>query len=254
MGRRIGIVSIAVIGAIVLLVSHRSANSSRMLSTVRATGALPAVVRRPELAALAPFASLPLAQKVGARTTGNVHEASVADKPAKTAGEKEGLLDAKPAGEKEALLNAALRLIDKHEFFAARRLLRRAMSGGLHWNELEDPEMKAAHRAQFAMGLSFYREGGIENLRTAQVCLDDFLFFPDDEIFVQAAKIDIIKISMELMQSEETEEARLGAAHDAEVLLKKYLQQWPSSPYTQFAVLSLDRVQEYQQSRRPLVP
>jgi hypothetical protein len=248
MGRRIGIGLIALFGMIALWISHRHANLPKVPSTPetgKIVGTEPYSGKRSELTAWDPFADRPLAEKAGARTTGNVYKNGFADRPAK------------PVGEKAALLDAALNLMDKREFSGARQLLLKAFYPVLRLsgNDLAtNPEMKALHRAMLAMGICLYKEGGTRNLHGAQSCLADYLLFPDDEDFVQAAQIDLIIVSMELMQSEETEEARILAARDTEGVVETFLRQWPNHPYAQSAASILVQVQKYLEPRRSLFP
>jgi len=93
--------------------------------------------------------------------------------------------------------------------------------------------------AYWAMALSFYEEGGYENLLLAKDQLRNYLlFYPsqeDLEGFREAAQIDIGIISMEMMRLAPDDNTRATALKNATQAFEVFLKKFPDSDLIQMA-------------------
>ncbi len=99
----------------------------------------------------------------------------------------------------------------------------------------------------WALGYSFYSEGGVENEKKGKNIFEDFLviFANGPEDLVQAAQIDIAVIDIKLMHSASTLGYRIAAASEAVEVLKKFILKWPNHPRANDAGISLKIAQEF---------
>lgn len=97
------------------------------------------------------------------------------------------------------------------------------------------PGDKAEAPAYWAVALSYYREGGLENLMLASDQLRNYLiFFPDEkglEGFAEAAQIDIAIVEREIMRmSGDDRERMMIAAYASFQAVEAFLKKYPNSP------------------------
>jgi len=108
--------------------------------------------------------------------------------------------------------------------------------------------------AYFALGVSFYREGGTENLLIAADQFRNFMIFfprePEYEEFRKAAQIDVALIESQLMQSAQSDKDKLIAAQAAAKAFSSFLLKWPNDPQAPAARVSLEELQDFLSARR----
>lgn len=111
------------------------------------------------------------------------------------------------------------------------------------------PEDRAVPLGYWALGLSYYKKGGKENLLLA---LDNFrnylLFFPgekDLEALAEAAQINVAVIEMELMNSARIDKDKFSAAKITAQALTQFLKGYPDSPQAPAAQFQLEEIQWY---------
>ena len=108
--------------------------------------------------------------------------------------------------------------------------------------------------AYFALGVSFYREGGTENLLIAADQFRNFMIFfprePEFEEFRKAAQIDVALIESQLMQSAQSDKDKLIAAQAAAKAFSSFLLKWPNDPQAPAAGVSLRELQGFLSARR----
>ena len=103
------------------------------------------------------------------------------------------------------------------------------------------PDSELLPDAYFAMGDSYYKEGGIEGLLMAENQYKDFVtFFPTSPRVVDA-QLKIISIKMHEMNSPDRD---TKGAQEAEAEIRRFLQQYPNSDYIPIVRQWLDNVQE----------
>jgi len=103
--------------------------------------------------------------------------------------------------------------------------------------------------AYLAIGISWYREGGLEPLMLAADQFRSYLiFFGNDrdlQDFAEVAQIDLAVTELQLMQYAATEEDRLAEAQIAAKALQAYLEKWPAGMHARAARTSLKEVENY---------
>jgi outer membrane assembly lipoprotein YfiO len=133
----------------------------------------------------------------------------------------------------KTLFQSGNEFLDKSQFTQARlafQTLIRTYPG----SELEA-------EAYFAMGDSFYREGGTENLLMAEDQYRNFIIFFPTNPKAQDAQLKIVSILMKQMRAPDRDQTETRRA-EAEIL--KFLTMYPSSDYTGIVKLYLDEVRE----------
>ena len=119
---------------------------------------------------------------------------------------------------------------------------------------MEDrPDSTLRAPANWALAHSYYLEGGHDNTALSAGRFGDFLsrfgsYKP--EILVEAARIDLAIICMDLMRSGVTEQERVDAATVAFNSLQEFLNRWPDNPQAAAARASLQQVQDFLASRK----
>jgi TolA-binding protein len=111
------------------------------------------------------------------------------------------------------------------------------------------PGDKAQALAYWAMGLSFYKEGGDANLLMASDQLRNFLiFFPGEpglEDLAEAAQMNIAVIETEMMDYAQSEKQKINAAKITSQALTQFLKAYPDSLEAPAAQIHLVEIQWY---------
>jgi hypothetical protein len=117
-----------------------------------------------------------------------------------------------------------------------------------------NPDSKIIGLCYFAMGLTRYLEGGVENLQTTSDLLRNFLVLrqinPELAVFEDAAQIDIAVAEIQIMHSVSDEKEAIAAAEVAVKALTSFLQKWPNSVQAPAARSALLEVDYYLAGRR----
>ncbi|MGA2261281.1 MAG: outer membrane protein assembly factor BamD, partial [Acidobacteriota bacterium] len=103
------------------------------------------------------------------------------------------------------------------------------------------PGSELEAKAYFAMGDSFYREGGTENLLMAEDQYRNFIIFFPTNPQAQNAQLKIISILMHQMRAPDRDQKETVRA---EAEINKFLALWPSSDYVPIIKQYLDEVRE----------
>ncbi len=110
-----------------------------------------------------------------------------------------------------------------------------------------NPSSKIVGLCYFAMGLTRYLEGGVENLQTTSDLLRNFLVLrqidPELAVFEDAAQIDIAVAEIQIFHSASDEKEAIAAAEVAVKALTSFLQTWPNhvqAPAARSALLEVE--------------
>jgi hypothetical protein len=133
-----------------------------------------------------------------------------------------------------SLFDQGLEFIQRGEFPEARQTFQSITS----FHPIERKDLPPAY---WAVALTFFEEGGSENLERAAVRLKDFLAIfedaPDD--LAAAAQIDLAVIRLEQIRSAATDIDRINAAKSAANALQAFVERWPDSQQAYAARISL---------------
>lgn len=103
------------------------------------------------------------------------------------------------------------------------------------------PDSDMAADAKFAIGDSFYEEGGTENLLQAEEQFKDFIVFWPAHPKAPDAQMKVIAANMSLMRSPDRDQQY---TYKAEAAIRQFLNQFPDSDYVPIAKQYLLEVQE----------
>lgn len=133
-----------------------------------------------------------------------------------------------------SLFDQGLEFIQRGEFNEARQTFQ-SITG---FHPIDRKDLPPAY---WAVALTYFEEGGSENLEKAAVRLKDFLAIfedaPDD--LAESAQIDLAVIRLEQMRSAATDIDRIAAAKSAADALEAYVERWPDSQQAYAARISL---------------
>lgn len=143
------------------------------------------------------------------------------------------------------LLKQGLDFMEAGNYPEARRLFQTIMQ--------EHPESGLQAPAHFSLALSYYMEGGAQNLALSAGRFADFLvnhknYQPD--VLVEAAQIDLAVVCVELMQSGFSERVKTEAARAAAGSLQTLLERWPDNPQAAVCRATLTQIQEFLAERK----
>lgn len=133
-----------------------------------------------------------------------------------------------------SLFDQGLEFIQRGEFNEARQTFQ-SITG---FHPIDRKDLPPAY---WAVALTYFEEGGSENLEKAAVRLKDFLAIfedaPDD--LAESAQIDLAVIRLEQMRSAATDIDRIAAAKSAADALQAYVERWPDGQQAYAARISL---------------
>jgi len=128
-------------------------------------------------------------------------------------------------------------LMARGEYGEARQVLQEFQDSG---------ETSLRAPSHWALALSYYLEGGEDNLCLAAGRFADFVVnYSEPDVLLEAAQIDLAIVSMDLMRTGSTERSRADAAWAAARALKAVLARWPDNDQAPAVRSSLHQVEEY---------
>ncbi len=133
----------------------------------------------------------------------------------------------------KTLFQNGMEFLDKSQFIQARLALQTLIR--------TYPGSDLEADAYFAMGDSFYKEGGTENLLLAEDQYRNFIIFFPTNPRAQEAQLKIVAILMKQMREPDRDQKETVRA-EAEIM--KFLTLFPSSDYTPIVKQYLDEVRE----------
>jgi len=142
--------------------------------------------------------------------------------------------------ESAALLERGMKLLQAGDFAGSRREFQAILDNY--------PQSVLRPPAQWALALSYYREGGEENMTLSAGRFADFLaryssYKP--EVLVEAAQLDLAVICMNIMRTGPNDKVKIEAASAAARCLQTFLERSPENPQAPAARVSLLQIQSF---------
>jgi hypothetical protein len=178
----------------------------------------------------------------GPEMAANKRMAAVVPNLAESPSIQKMLADSDPRA--KSLFQSALQSVERGDFAKARTMLHEILAD-YGW---ECNKNRMAAPAYWAIGLTYYQEGGQDGLSLAATFFQNYQqTYPtcEPKELLEAAQINLSVIYMDQMNTAAKENARTRAAQHAADALKAYLEKWPDSPEAYAAGLSYAYVQAY---------